>query len=123
MNLRFMAQKQPFIVPSTIVPEMPTPTIRVPDVITGESIKSIPEWEYRKFSVWDIFHSKLGISTAASILTFAVLVHGNPPFVQEGGENKIEIRKPNMTAIYTISLIVFCVLFFVPIIPSSAGTG
>lgn len=116
-----MAQNQPFTVPSTIVPDIPTAPIRVPDVITGESIKSIPEWEYKKFSVFDIFHSKLGISIIASILTFAILAYVNPPFVQESGDNKIEIRKPNMSAIYTVSLIVFCILFFVPIVPSGAG--
>lgn len=112
---------QPFSVPSTIQPEISVPPIRVPDVITGESIKPIPEWEYRELSVWDIFHTKLGISIAASTLTFSILVYLNPPFVQERGESKIEIRKPSMSAIYTISFVVFCILFFVPLVPKRAG--
>lgn len=112
---------QPFSVPSTIQPEIATPPIRVPDVLTSETIKPIPEWEYKQFSALDVFHSKLGISVTTSIACFALLVYLNPPFVQESGENKIEIRKPNMSAIYTISFAVFCILFFAPLIPKSAG--
>jgi len=113
--------QQPFAVPNTIQPELATTPIRVPDAITGDGLKKIPEWEYRKLSVWDIFHTKLGISVSASLATFFVLAYLNPPFVQEKGENSIEIRKPSMCALYTISLVVFCVLFFVPVVPNSAG--
>lgn len=112
---------QPFAVPSTIQPEISTPSLRVPELMTGEGIKTIPDWEYRQLSVWDILHTKLGISVATSTLTFGLLVYLNPPFVQEQGDNKIEIRKPSMSAIYSIAFVVFCVVFFVPLVPRSAG--
>lgn len=113
--------QQPFAVPSTIQPELASTPIRVPDAITGDSLKKIPEWEYKKLSVWDIFHTKLGISVSASLVTFFVLAYLNPPFVQEKGDNSIEIGKPSMRALYTISIVVFFVLFFVPVVPKSAG--
>ncbi len=112
---------QPFTVPSTIVQEIPrnTPVIRIPDTISGDNVKSIPEWQYKPFTVTDIFHSKIGISIITSIIVFSVLVHMNPPFVQEKGESKIEIRKPNMNTVYTITLVVFCGMLFIPVVPRS----
>lgn len=111
---------QPFIVPdvSGTVPSIDP--IRVPDVVSGEA--GIPDWTYKKFSVFDIFQSKLGVSATTSILTFALLAYFNPPFVQQRGENDIEIRKPSLQAMYGISAAVFLLLMIIPVNPRPLGS-
>jgi len=108
-----------FIVPDSI-PQIPNPTdsLRVPDTVTGQNIK-MPEWNYNNFGPLAIFHTKIGIASFTSIATFGILSTLNPPFVQEGhGENRIETKKPSMTILYIISLIVFIFIMIVPVNPS-----
>lgn len=111
---------QPFVVPdvSGTIPSIDP--IRVPDVVSGEG--DIPDWTYKKFSVFDIFHSKLGVSATTAILTFAVLAYLNPPFIQQDGENDIEIKKPSLRAMYGISTAVFLLLMVVPVNPRPLGS-
>jgi hypothetical protein len=112
-----MSQQQPFVVPDIGSSIPPAPPIRVPDVISGESVVEIPDWTYKKFSVFDVFHSKIGVSATTAVLTFASLAYFNPPFVQQNGENDIEIRKPSLRSMYTISFVVFVLLMLVPVNP------
>ena len=111
---------QPFVVPdvSGTIPSIDP--IRVPDVVSGEG--DIPDWTYKKFSVFDIFHSKIGVSATTAILSFAVLAYLNPPFVQQDGENNIEIKKPSLRAMYGISTAVFLLLMVVPVNPRPLGS-
>ena len=111
---------QPFSVPSTLQPELVTPKIPVPDVITGENLKEIPAWEYKQWSIFDFLHTKLGIAIITSIATFGILAYQNPPFVQEKTENTIETGKPSMSAIYTASFAVFLVVYLLPLVPRSS---
>lgn len=113
---------QPFIVPDVngSIPSMDP--IRVPDVVSGESVADIPDWTYKKFSIFDIFHSKVGISAATSILTFAFLSYLNPPFIQQNGENNIEIKKPCIRSMYVISVAVFILLMLIPVNPRPLGS-
>lgn len=108
---------QPFVVPDVGNSIPPPPPMRVPDVVSGTSIADIPDWTYKKFSVFDIFHSKIGIAATTSILTFASLAYFNPPFVQQRGDNDIEIRKPSLRAMYVVSLATFILLMVVPVNP------
>ena len=112
----------PFVVPDTIpgvVP--PVDPLRVPDTITAQNV-DIPEWKYTKSGPLDIFHTKIGISATVSILTFAILAYMNPPFVQEShGDNRIETKKPCVSILYIVSLIVFIFLMVVPLNPSTIG--
>ena len=107
---------QPFSVPSTLQPEIAMPSIAVPDVRTGESIKDIPAWEYKKWNILDFLHTKFGISIATSMITFAVLAYLNPPFIQESADNAIEIGKPSMPAIYAVSFVVFLTMYLLPLV-------
>ena len=91
--------------------------LRVPDVVSGENLQEIPDWTYKKFSVMDIFHSKLGIAATTSMITFMILIYLNPPFVQQSGENIIETKKPSLKSIYFISFAVFLFVFFVSVNP------
>lgn len=111
---------QPFSVPSTLQPEILTPKIPVPDVITGENLKEIPAWEYKQWSVFDFLHTKLGIAIVTSILTFGILAYQNPPFVQEKTENTIETGKPSMSAIYAASFAVFLIVYLLPLVPKTS---
>ena len=107
-----------FVVPDSI-PQISNPvdSLRVPDTVTGQNIK-MPEWDYRNYGPFAIFHTKLGIASFASIATFGILCTLNPPFVQEGhGENRIETKKPCMTILYIVSLVVFIFIMIVPINP------
>ena len=107
-------QQQPFIVPDSIPAVTPNVPIRVPDVFVQDT--SIGE--YKKFGPMDIFHSKIGIAGAVSILTFAILSLVNPPFIQESnGDNRIESRKPCSKMLYIVSAIVFLFIFLVPVNP------
>jgi len=108
-----------FVVPDSI-PVMSTPvdSLRVPDTVSGENIK-MPEWDYNNYGPFAIFHTKIGIASIASILTFGILSTLNPPFVQESrGENRIETKKPCMTILYIVSLVVFIFIMIVPVNPS-----
>lgn len=113
---------QPFVVPdiSGTIPSIEP--IRVPDVVSGESVTNIPDWTYKKFSVFDIFHSKLGVCATTSVLTFAFLSYLNPPFIQQRGGNDIEIRKPSLGAMYGISGAVFVLLMIIPVSPRPLGS-
>lgn len=113
---------QPFVVPDVggTIPSIEP--IRVPDVVSGESVTDIPDWTYKKFSVFDIFHSKLGVAATTSILTFAFLAYLNPPFIQQAGENDIEIRKPSLRSMYGISAAVFVLLMIIPVNPRPLGS-
>ena len=113
---------QPFVVPDIngTVPQIQP--LRVPENISGENIRDIPDWTYKRFSVTDIFQSKLGISATTSLLTFALLAYMNPPFIQQKGDNEIEIRKPSMTALYTLSILVFIIMMLVPVNPVPLGS-
>lgn len=111
---------QPFVVPDVDGTIPSIKPIRVPDVVSGET--DVPDWTYKKFSVFDIFHSKLGISATTSILTFAFLAYLNPPFIQQRGDNDIEIRKPSLRAMYGISAAVFLILMIIPINPRPLGS-
>ena len=113
---------QPFVVPdvSGTIPALDP--IRVPDVVSGEAVTDIPDWTYKKFSVFDIFHSKLGVSATSAILTFALLAYLNPPFVQQKGGNDIEIKKPSLPAMYGISAAVFVLLMIIPVNPRPLGS-
>lgn len=113
---------QPFIVPDVTGTVPPIDPIRVPDVVSGESVADIPDWTYKKFSVFDIFHSKVGISATTSLLTFAFLSYLNPPFIQQKGGNDIEVRKPSLRAMYGISAVVFCLLMIIPVNPRPLGS-
>lgn len=112
--------QQPFVVPDVDgrLPSTSQP-LRVPDTVSGENIQSIPDWTYKKFGVFDILHSKLGIAASTAILTFVILAYVNPPFVQEKGQmaNEIQTKKPSFKAIYGISIAVFLFLFVVPVNP------
>jgi len=55
--------------------------IVVPDVVNGGLIKDVEPWVYKKFSPFDIFYSRFGISATTSILSFAILCYINPVFV------------------------------------------
>ena len=113
---------QPFIVPD-INGTVPTiQPLRVPENVSGENIRDIPDWTYKKFSITDIFQSKLGISATTSLATFALLAYMNPPFIQQNGDNEIEVRKPSMPALYTLSIMVFFIMMFVPINPAPLGS-
>lgn len=113
---------QPFVVPDVNGTIPSIEPMRVPDVVSGESVTDIPDWTYKKFSVFDIFHSKLGVSATTAILTFAFLAYLNPPFVQQSGENDIEIRKPSLRAMYGISTAVFLLLMIIPVNPRPLGS-
>ena len=113
---------QPFIVPDVSGTIPAIEPIRVPDVVSGESVADIPDWTYKKFSVFDIFHSKIGVSATTAILTFALLAYLNPPFVQENGENDIEIRKPSLKAMYGMSSAVFLLIMIIPVNPRPLGS-
>ena len=113
---------QPFVVPDVSGNLPAIAPIRVPDAVTGESVADIPDWTYKKFSVFDIFHSKLGVSATTSVLTFAVLAYLNPPFIQQTGENDIEVRKPSLRAMYGISMAVFVLLLIIPMNPRPLGS-
>lgn len=113
---------QPLTAPSPqsiIVPDLGinnnTP-VSVPDVLsTPNQFQSIPEWTYKRFHVMDVFHSKVGISAMTSLLTFSILSIINPPFVQEDGNNPIEINKPSFPILYCISLVIFIMMMVVPV--------
>lgn len=110
-----------FVVPDSI-PDLPirTDSLRVPDTVSGPNIK-LPEWDYTNFGPFAIFHTKIGIASFASIASFGILSTLNPPFVQEShGENRIETKKPCMTILYIISLVIFIFIMIVPINPSPA---
>lgn len=110
--------RQPFSVPDAMTGTLPpVDPIRVPDIVTGQNITDVPDWTYKKFSPFDVFHSKMGIAATTSLLSFAILCYLNPPFVQESGDNKIEIRKCSTTKIYVISLCVFLFILLVPVNP------
>lgn len=112
---------QPFVVPDVgTIPSIPP--IRVPDNVSGENIKDIPDWTYKQFSISDVFQSKLGISCTTSIATFALLAYMNPPFVQTGGGNEIETRRPSLPALYLISGFVFMMIMILPINPRPLGS-
>jgi len=113
---------QPFVVPDIngTVPQIQP--LRVPENISGENIREIPDWTYKRFSITDIFQSKLGISATTSLLTFALLAYMNPPFIQQKGDNEIEIRKPSMAALYTLSILVFITMMLVPVNPAPLGS-
>jgi len=114
---------QPFMVPDIngTIPNIQP--LRVPENLSGENVRDIPDWTYKKFSVFDIFQSKLGISAATSMGTFALLAYMNPPFVQQKGENEIEIRKPSMAALYTLSIMVFITMMIIPVNPKPLGSS
>lgn len=113
---------QPFVVPDVNGKLPSIDPIRVPDVVTGENVFDIPDWSYKQFSVFDIFHSKIGVSATTSILAFGILAYINPPFIQESGDNDIEIRKPSLRAMYGISFVVFLLLLLIPVTPQPLGS-
>lgn len=114
---------QPFVVPDISGTLPSIEPIRVPDVVSGESVADIPDWTYKKFSVFDIFHSKLGVCATTSVLTFAFLSYLNPPFIQQRRHpNDIEIRKPSLRAMYGISAAVFVLLMIIPVNPRPLGS-
>lgn len=105
---------QTAIVPDLGVPNKPL--VSVPDVIsTPGQFQSIPEWTYKRFHLMDVFYSKVGISAMTSLFTFSILSIVNPPFVQEKGENPVEISKPSFPVLYCISLIIFIIMMVVPV--------
>ena len=110
--------QQPFAVPDAVSNSLPrVDSIRVPDVVTGTNLAEVPDWTYKKFSPFDVFHSKIGIAATTSLFSFAILSYMNPPFVQESGDNKIEIRKCSASKVYVISLCVFLFILLVPVNP------
>lgn len=112
---------QPFVVPD-INGTMPRiAPLRVPDVVSGVNVKNVPDWTYKKFSVFDIFQSKLGISATTAIATFVLLAYMNPPFIQQKGANEIETRKPSLISMYGISIAVFLILIMIPVNPRPRG--
>lgn len=112
---------QPLTAPSPqpIVPDLGINNeipVSVPNVLsTPSQFQSIPEWTYKRFHVMDVFHSKVGISAMTSLLTFSILSIINPPFVQESGDNPIEISKPSFPILYCISLVIFIMMMVVPV--------
>jgi hypothetical protein len=91
-------------------------SVSVPNVLSNSSqFQAIPEWTYKRFHLMDVFYSKIGISAMTSLLTFSVLSIINPPFVQEKGENPIEISKPSFPILYCISLVIFIMMMVVPV--------
>lgn len=106
-------QSLPMMVPDLGID---TPAVSVPNVLTGEQYQDIPPWTYRKFQLTDLLYSKVGISAATALSTFSILSVINPPFVQEKGDNPVEINKPSITALYCISLVVFLFMMVVPVV-------
>lgn len=105
-----------FIVPDSI-PTVTNPidSLRVPDTVNGEIT---PEFDFTNYGPFAIFHTRIGIASFASIAAFGILSTLNPPFIQEShGENRIETKKPSMTILYIISLVVFIFIMVVPVNP------
>ena len=74
----------------------------------------LPEWSYKEFEVKDLLHSKIGIATTTGVLTFAILAYVNPPFVQEHGNGStLQIQKPSVHKIGSLSAICFFIILFV----------
>ena len=111
-----MSQPQPFIVPGTDVklPDL-SESINIPNNIVGQG--DVPDWVYKKFEITDVFHSKIGIAAATSIISFSILMYLNPPFCQENGDNAIRSRKPCFPKLYMISLFVFILVLIIPVNP------
>ena len=102
------------IVPDLGIPNKPI--VSVPDVLSNPGqFQAIPEWTYKRFRVMDVFYSKVGISAMTSLVTFSILSIVNPPFVQEKGDNPVEISKPSFPILYCISLIIFIIMMVVPV--------
>ncbi|CAM9203079.1 unnamed protein product [Pylaiella littoralis] len=91
------------------------PTVPVPNVLSSEQYQAIPAWTYKKFELADLLYSKVGISAATSLSAFSILSVLNPPFVQERSDNPVEINKPSVTVLYSISLLVFVFMMVVPV--------
>ncbi|AAR26846.1 FirrV-1-A22 [Feldmannia irregularis virus a] len=73
----------------------------------------LSDWSYKKFEFTDIFHSKMGIAVTTSVLTFGILAYINPPFVQENNGSKLQIHRPSIHKIGSLSAVSFCILLFV----------
>ena len=90
----------------------PVPSEGPPILSTSNpnSSKHLPEWSYKKFEITDIFYSKLGIAATTGVLTFAILVYINPPFVQQNDGSKLEIQKPSIQIVGSLSALSFLIV-------------
>lgn len=89
----------------------PVPSEGPPLLSTNpNSSKELPDWSYKKFEVTDIFYSKLGIAASTGVLTFAILAYINPPFVQQNDSSKLEIQKPSIQIVGSLSALSFLIV-------------